>query len=275
LPEEPAGRLFGQCQWVFCPLSTEPGKEEFVTSFKKDSVVPYYSQLADIFEKEIEDGVHLENDLLPSERTICDEYQISRSTVRQAMQLLKEKGLIKKIKGVGTRVYSRNKPEQDLMGYHDLDLQLSEQGYQASVKILSYETIKAPVRIQTMLGLDADERVVQVIRLRLVDNDPLFLEKIYLPEKRFPFTRAESFEKTNIFLKLIQEDYDYKLGRAQVYLEPVILDEPESELLKPDHKPTPGLLIERVSYTEEGEAICVTKRIFRGDRCRHILHINH
>ncbi len=245
-----------------------------MTKIIKDSIIPYYYQLSDILKKEIADGLY-SSCLLPSERILCDEYKVSRATVRQAIQILKEEGLIEKVRGIGTRVISFDKVEQDLLGYHNFDLQMSKKGYQASVYVLEFEEIRGPGRIHSLLKISNSSIVLNVVRLRLIENEPLFIEKIYLPGSQFPGIQRKDFESTNIFLKVLEKDYKIKLGDTTVYIEPVILHETECRLLEVQSKPAPGLLFERISCTEKGKPVSVTQRVFRGDRCRHILKIEH
>lgn len=239
----------------------------------KNSALPYYYQLADIIKDEVAAGVYDGDGLIPSERELCLAYGLSRSTVRQAVQILKDEGLVEKVRGVGTRIIHREKFEQDLLGYHDFDLQMTEKGYKASVKVLSYDEMTGPSRIQSLLKAAQNARILKVVRLRNIQDEPLFIEKIYLPLTIFPDIRKEHFNSTNIFLQVIQKDYNIRLGETHVYLEPVILDEVEAGLLNVKLRPAAGLLMERVSCSERGEPVSVTKRVFRGDRCRHILDI--
>lgn len=239
----------------------------------KDSAIPYYLQLADTLRSQISSGVFESGELLPSERELCETYTVSRSTVRQAIQTLREEGLIRKERGVGTRIEQRPKIEQDLMGYHNFDLQMQEKGYSASVSLLKHEILEKPGRVQRLMKLPEDAKIFKVVRLRLVDNDPVFIEKIYMPLERFPDLKVDDFLKTDIFLKHLGTEYSTKLGDAKVFVEPVILDETEREILNTKEDPIAGLMFERISYDNQGRIVAVTKRVFRGDRCRHLLVI--
>lgn len=244
-----------------------------MTLIDKDSAIPYYFQLADTLRNQIKSGSYKAGELLPSERELCLSYDVSRSTVRQAIQLLREEGLIRKERGVGTRIESRPKIEQDLLGYHNFDLQMLKKGHSASVNLLKDEILDKPGRVQRLMKLPEESSIFKVVRLRLVDNEPVFLEKIYMPLERFPGLRKEIFLKTDIFLKQIGSEYNITLGDAKLYIEPVILDASEREVLGITEHPVPGLMFERISYDDQGQAIAVTKRVFAGDRCRHLLDI--
>lgn len=242
---------------------------------EKESAIPYYYQLADILKESILRGQYKEGETLPSERVLCDDYEVSRATVRQAIQILKDEGLVAKVRGIGTKVAAKKKDkvERDLLGYHDFDIQMIEKGRQASVKLEAFDEVTDPGEVRTLLKLDHEAPILEVIRLRIVDQSPVFIEKIYLPKRLFPEITAEDFTGTNLFQKIIQESHGIKLGEIVIYLEPIILDDNESNLLDVTTRPSAGLLSERISFTDDGTPICVTKRIFRGDSCRHFLKI--
>ena len=77
---------------------------ETTRSINKESRIPLYYQLIDILIEMIEKGYISENDQLPSERELCETYNVSRSTVRQAMQELEREGYVYREHGKGTFV---------------------------------------------------------------------------------------------------------------------------------------------------------------------------
>lgn len=242
-----------------------------MTFVDKSSLIPFYLQLANVLRNQINSGVFDAKTLLPSERELCNAYDVSRSTVRQAIQVLKEEGLISKERGVGTRIKQRPVIEQDLLGYHNFDLQMQEKGYTATAKILGHDVLKDGGRVQRLMGLPREDRIFKAVRLRLVGNEPIFIEKIYMPLKRFPNLKIEDFSKTDIFLNQLGRKYDLALGDARVFIEPVVLEQMEQDILEIEQEPAVGLLFERISYNKEGNAVAVTKRVFGGERCRHLL----
>lgn len=242
-------------------------------AINKKSALPYYLQLSNILRGQIVSGTFGPDSLLPSERELCESYNVSRSTVRQAIQVLKEDGLIVKERGVGTRVGASHKLEQDLLGHHNFDLQMIQQGHQVAVVMLKDEILTGPGRVQRMMGVPEGERIYKVTRLRTVDEQPVFIEKIYMSLEKYPKLKNEDFRVTDIFLKRLKEEYNTYLGDAKVFIEPVLLDEVEREILEIGDTPAPGLMFERISYSQKGETVAVTKRVFRGDKCRHMLEI--
>ncbi len=244
-----------------------------MTIVDKENPIPYYLQLASILRHKINSGEFSADQLIPSERELCDRYGVSRSTVRQAMQTLKEEGLIWKQRGVGTRIAPPAKIEQNLSGYHDFDLQMIEQGHDVTMTILGHTLLYGSGRAGRLLELSQTDEIFRLDRLRFVDNDPVFLEKIYMPVKRFINISQSDFLETDLFLKKVKEEYDIVLGPARVFLEPVLLHDEECDTMQIEQRPAAGLLFERISLDDSGRPVALTKRIFRGDRCRHLLEI--
>lgn len=244
-----------------------------MNTVNKENAIPYYLQLADILREKILTGEYHPDELIPSERELCENYDVSRSTVRQTMQTLKEENLIRKQRGVGTRVVAPSKIEQNLSGFHDFDLQMLEQGHDASMTILGHKMLNCPGRAQRLLELEENDSIFRLDRLRFVGSNPVFIEKIYLPVTKFPNISESDFTGTDLFLKKVKDEYGIILGQVKVFLEPVLLYDIECDTMQIKNRPAPGLLIERITHDDTGSPIVMTKRVFRGDLCRHILEI--
>ena len=101
-----------------------------------------YFQLYDILYREIRDGVYKPGQLLPTENTLVEQYHISRITVRKALDLLMNDGLIAKRRGYGTFVQNK-KVEQTLTRVQHFASEMEKRGYASSVTMLSNEIIYA------------------------------------------------------------------------------------------------------------------------------------
>lgn len=239
----------------------------------RESLSPYYSQLSDLIQKDIENGVFEPLDLIPSERALCKMHDVSRATVRQAIQCLKEKGLVEKLRGAGTRVKANPKLEQNFLGGHHFELKLREEGEGASVGLVDWMIKGDLKKINAALNLKDIALVIEATRLRFFKNEAVYIEKIYLPRKTFPKLEQKDFEPTNTFLKIIQLDYQIEVEKTTTSMEPILLTEKDSEILGINKKPSPGLLIEQHSFIRNHQPICLTQKILPQDRCRHFLNL--
>ncbi|MDN5347545.1 MAG: GntR family transcriptional regulator, N-acetylglucosamine utilization regulator [Clostridia bacterium] len=237
----------------------------------KESVIPLYYQLKEIIRQEIEGGVWKPGDCLPPERELCEKYDVSRATVRQALADLVREGLLVRQQGRGTFV-SAPKMEENLLGFYNFTSQMKAKGYNPSVKPISVEVIPAPRRLAELFAFADGEKVVRVIRLRLVNDEPLFVEKTYLPYALFSDLTFEEVSVNPVFYELLTRKYQLKIKGAKKYVEPTVIDNFEASLLGVK-KGSPALLLERITYAENGEVVAVCTWIVRGDRCRHYVDI--
>ena len=105
---------------------------------EKNSATPFYNQLVDILLEEIDTKLK-PNDKMMSEREICTKYDVSRTTVRQALSELENMGYIYKRPGKGTFVATLNRDKENLMDFYSFTEQMRQQGKVPSTQILSFE----------------------------------------------------------------------------------------------------------------------------------------
>lgn len=119
-------------------------------------------------------------DRLPSEAELCEEFGVSRMTARQAVQLLAADGLIERRRGAGTFVRTRPVP-RDLGSPLSFSENMCARGMTPSSETLSWERVDATSDEQKALGLEPDEQVFVLERLRRADGTPMAIERAALP----------------------------------------------------------------------------------------------
>ena len=239
----------------------------------KSSPMPLYLQLAEILQARIDKGELLQGESLPSERMLREAYVVSRSTVREAVSHLKQKGIIETRRGSGNFVKVVPTVDRDLLGIHDFDVQIEQGGHTNQVRILHFSEEHRSARVSRLLERAPDEPLIKVMRLRLADSEPLFIEKIYLPKDLFPRMQREDFSDTQVFTKKIIQAYGMDIAEVLIQLEPILLSKKEIEELGVRRQPAAGLLNERTTYNKRGEPIVFSKWVFSSNRCRHMLKI--
>ncbi len=137
---------------------------------KKDRFEPAYAQLAAILRRQIAGGVYPPGEKIPSEPSISRQYGISIMTVRQAMGVLTEQGLIERVRGSGTFV----KPITLTESRFDLDSikEIFQDPVRTRVKVLQINLARADAKTAKMLHLPAGERIIVIRRLLLRDDRP-------------------------------------------------------------------------------------------------------
>lgn len=227
----------------------------------RDSFKPLYFQLKEIFYDKIEREELKEGDMIPSENELQQIYGVSRDTVRKAIELLVYDGLMDKKKGKGTFV-KRRKIEKELPVLKSFTEEMADRD--AYKKVISATYTKAPSRISTLLKLPPDESVLSLKRLMVVDGIPLGLLHSFIPAK-FELGLGEDYTKS---LYRILEKKGIRLKAAEQTIEVRMATHEEIPLLGLD-APRPTLVIRRLAYSVNHEAVEYVKGIYRGDRYRY------
>lgn len=230
----------------------------------KNSRIPLYSQLMDILIMEIEKDIK-ENEQIPSERDICEKYDVSRSTVRQAINELEKEGYIYKIHGKGTFVAPK-RVDQDLIKFYSFTEDMKKIGKRPFSKVLEFQIINLDNYIARKMDLSEGELAYKFTRLRLADNVPMMLETTYISYTRFPGLTKDELEKEALY-DIIQNRYKTSITRAEETFRPVVTSEDEASILNMP-KEIPSLKIERFTFAENS-IIEYTISIARGDKFKY------
>lgn len=230
-------------------------------SLDHDSFKPLYFQLKEIFHNKIESEELKEGDMIPSENELQQIYGVSRATVRKAVELLGYDGLIDKKKGKGTFV-KRRKIEEQLPVLKSFTEEMV--GRDAYKKVIALAYIKAPSGIDTFLKLAPDESVFSLKRLMVVDDIPLGILHSYIPAK-FELSLDEDYTQS---LYRILEKKGIRLKEAEQTIEVTMATREETRLLELK-APCPTLVIRRLAFSRNHEAVEYVRGVYRGDRYRY------
>ncbi|WP_432408100.1 GntR family transcriptional regulator [Wukongibacter sp. M2B1] len=232
---------------------------------RKGDRVPLYYQLMDVIIDEINSGKYKENDKLPSERELCEMYDISRATVRQTIQELEKDGYIYKQHGKGTFV-SPERFKQDLLKFYSFTEEMKKLGKVPSSKVIDFEIVEIDEKIAKEMELREGEMVYKFTRLRLADGRPIMLETSYIPYKRFKGITRDDLEQEAMY-DIFTKRYNAVFSKAEESFQPVSTREDEAKLLE-NQPGSPSMMIERITY--EGERVIeYTIGIARGDRFKY------
>jgi GntR family transcriptional regulator len=232
----------------------------------RDSPIPYYAQLKDSIRAEIEAGAWRPGDLLPGEPELCREFDVSRTVVRQALKELTYEGLIVRRKGKGTFVASPKFTEshiQELSGFFKDMLELGHTPYS---QVLRQEVIPADSVVAERLALQKGAPVVQIDRLRFVEDDPLVLVTTYLPYQLCPQLVEADLTHRSLY-EFLATVCGLTLARGRRTIEAVAADDYQAGLLRVAPG-APLILLDSVSYLEDDTPIEYYKALHRGDRSR-------
>ena len=221
---------------------------------------PLYLQLKRWIEDAVHRGVIKPGEALPSERDLAARVDMSRVTVRKAVQHLVREGLLVQRHGSGTYVAPQpNRVEQSLSQLTSFTEDMARRGMVVR-SIWLDRGIYAPSAEETLaLGLSATDSVARISRLRLSGDTPLAIERAALSARVLPDPEAVG---TSLYTHL--ERHGNRPVRALQRIRATSLGEEDAALLEV----TPGvasLHIERISYLASGRVVEFTRSIYRGD----------
>ncbi len=234
-----------------------------------DDYLPRYYQLASILRERIKDGQVEAYQPIPSERELEKIYNVSRTTIRQAIDLLVRQGFLYREHGKGTFV-SPQKLQKGISELTSFSEDMKQRGIHPGQKILEIGYVQPPENIRAHLEITDDHTpVLRIERLRLGDDAPMGLQTSYyiLPEGQ-TITR-EKLERYGSIYTMLQEQFHLIPTEADETLEVTLATPREASLLQ--IKPgSPLLLSERTTYSQFRRVIEFVKILYRGDRYRYI-----
>ncbi|MHB8220302.1 MAG: GntR family transcriptional regulator [Acidimicrobiales bacterium] len=167
----------------------------------RESPIPLWFQIVELLGETIESGQLRPGDRLENEFGLSERLGVSRPTVRQAMQALVQKNLVVRRRGVGTIVASR--PVHRPVALTSLYDDLHASGRKPSTRVLSLEEDIAGSEVAAELGIEPDEPVLRMERIRFADDLALALMSNVVPAKilKVPLTATE-LEATGLYAAL-------------------------------------------------------------------------
>ncbi len=229
----------------------------------KRSHLPLHQQLKAAIEDRILSGEWLPGTQVPSERELCEQYRISRITVRQALSALVMEGRLVRTQGRGTFVASP-RIEQQLTQLTGFTQDMRARGKRPSARVLEAECIPALATIARALKTKVGESVIMLRRLRLADGEPVAIETAYLLENRCRGILREDLATRSLY-DILTKKYSLKPVRAIQQMEATACPAAEAKLLGM-RRGEPVLHIHRTTYDRDGQPFELVESFYRGDR---------
>lgn len=234
------------------------------------SPVPLYTQIKDILRDGILDGTYQEHQQMPSESELMSTFSVSRITVRQALGDLQKEGLIFKIHGKGTYV-SKPKAFQNVAELQGFGEAMSSMGYETFSRVVSLKNLKAGAAVGARLEVSSSEEIMELRRVRYLNRAPISLDVTYVSKAIGERLAKEDLAHRDVFL-ILENDYGYALGGAELQIESMLADEYLARQLQVEEG-APVLRIERLTMTAEGKPIDFEYLYYRGDAFQYRMRI--
>jgi len=233
-------------------------------SINKNTPIPLYYQLKEIILDEIKKGNLEPEDCIPTEKELSEIFEISRTTIRQAIIELVKDGYLYRIKGKGTFV-SKPKITQDfMMKLETFDEQIKRIGLIPSTKVLEIKIIDATEEAISVLGLPLNEKVIKLTRLRFANDEPIVIVETYLPYNICSLILQHNMEEESLY-EVLSKKTETRIYRVIRTVEAIVAGQYESNLLQ-IKKGYPIQLFTTIGYNQMGKPIEYSIARYRGDR---------
>lgn len=193
---------------------------------------------------------------IPTEPTLCKEYNVSRITVRRAVDDLIQSGLLERVQGRGTFVTEPQYTEQihetfteRVTGFHR---QQAELGREVVTEVLANEVTRV-AGVAESLGLNPADELIELERLRYINGTLHQHVVTYLPAQRYPAVLAHDFSEGSLF-EFLEAAYGVVLTRNDLLVRLDTVDESRAECLGIDEGDN-VLAVDSTVFTSDGAPV--------------------
>jgi GntR family transcriptional regulator len=219
---------------------------------------PIYMQLAQSLRTQIVEGKNVAGEALPSERDLCTLMGASRVTVRKAIELLIEEGMLTRRQGSGTYVTPRiQAPGSWLTGFSE---DAEARGETTTTLWVSKTQGVASEEEARLLELEGEESVLRLNRVRMADGEPLAIENAVVPAEMLPEIGALGHSLYKALAELGNRPVS---GRQKIR---AALAGPNEAKLLGVKEGDEILRIERLTRRADGRPVELTRSAYRGER---------
>ncbi|PZO13935.1 MAG: phosphonate metabolism transcriptional regulator PhnF [Leptolyngbya foveolarum] len=231
------------------------------------NAAPIYIQIADRLRHHIQAQVYQVGDQLPPESQLSQQFSVNRHTLRQAIALLRQEGLLRAERGRGTFVAA---PIRYAIGqrvrYNEA---LKAQGHIAQFTLLRAIQVPAEISVATGLAISPGNPVALIERLGMADGEPISVGSGYFPLAFFPDLLTDeslaTLEKTGSISKWLAERYGVDHIRRRTAVSARLVQPEDAKLLQLSLN-QPILLAESINVDQTGRLIEYGVARMRGDR---------
>lgn len=235
-------------------------------NIRNDSSTHLYMELAATIRNRIVGGAYENGSKLPSESELMADTGYSRSTVRHALKVLVDEGLVTTQRGRGAFVTHEAKPHGEDLSFSSYTKMMERSGGRAETRTVDACMARAAGVIAKFFDVSPGSPLVKLVRMRYLDDAPLCLETTYLMPEFSPLI-DENLDGS--LYALLQDGFDRTAGRGHKAFEVCFAKQNEAFLLDVP-RDTALMLITDYVYDTDGEPLHVSKRVQRTDRAKYV-----
>ena len=230
-----------------------------------------YKEIQNQWLNDIKIGKYSECKLIHKEVDLAQELNVSRPTIRHAIQNLVNAGYLERRKKRGTIVKHTKIKQQFIHVIESYNDEIKNNGLNAKTKVLSFKIEEAKKSIQKALNLKEQEKVYKLIRLRYANNIPVVLVTTYLPIKQLPNFAKIDFSEKSLYQEL--EKAGLAITQVKRKLEIKKANQDESKLLQIAEN-SPVFYFHSTGLTKDEEKLEYSIATYRGDNNYFMIDID-
>ncbi len=226
---------------------------------------PRYLQLSSVLAREIGEGKHPVDSMLPPEPELCRRFGVSRHTLREAVRLLCEQGLVLRLQGVGTRVVATSEPQHYVASLGSLQ-DLMQYTQRTRFKTLHHDWVQADSALARQLRCAHGERWLHIEACRyLIDSElPLVHMHIYVRPEAEPMLGDLDDGSAWVF-GLVERYGGERITEANQVVGAVAMPTSSADILGV-RAGTPGLLVRRYYLARDQQLLSVSLNYYPAER---------
>lgn len=232
-------------------------------SLDRSTPIPLYFQLKSILLRDIQNGVYAVGSQIPTEKELMERFQLSRSTVRQALNELVTEGWLERKTSKGSFV---SRPKDSKTTYRSFDpfyKNINKLGKTPRTEVMELKIIEASESLANDMGLLPGEKVITMFRRRYIDEEPVLTVRNYLPLSICSFILQHDFKIESLYEILMSYPQTrVKKTRSIVSAEKAKVDDVNLLNIKRD---CPILVVKNISTTLNKEIVDYAFFHYRGD----------
>lgn len=220
-----------------------------------------YLQVIDRIKQDIESGVYIEKEKLPSEFDLARLLGVSRATLREALRILEEENIIIRRHGVGTFVNSKPLFSSGIEQLSSVTSMIVQAGMKPGTIFLSSGTDKVTEEDMRRFACSSDEEMIVMERVRTANNKPV----VYCVDKVLSKYLPETFTHEESIFNILEEKANRRITYAITEIEPIGYHEKISPILECDPE-TALLVLKQMHFDEMDEPILYSVNYFKADK---------
>ena len=231
----------------------------------KDIPIPLYYQVKRMILNELASGNLQLGDKLPAETEFCEHLQLSRPTVRLALNELVAEGILIRKKRSGTFVAEPKIELGQDVCIEQFGKYLEKTARECTIQVLDLCIVDKIGEINQRLNLSSGERLIYLKRKWLVGSCPIVYNASYMPASLWESVKDQDFAKYGLF-EILERCVQSPISRRKVKVEAVLASKNDIDLLEIDRTRASLLYVADLLQSADGTPLCWSISRYRGDK---------